>query len=720
MTEQTPGWRTSSRPPKTNRRSTSGTPPTCHLWSRTCDGVVPLEREGLLRPGRTGARLPGVDDDRASAAERGPLDRGRAGREASAARELSLGHLRSDPPGRLPAVPSPRGTPPQRADRARPSRRTSVQGRAPDLRTRTTTPTSSSSGPRTARSSPVVPWPLLMRERIHRRAAVERALPLVVARGRARRAAVEQHPLHRFRRGTAERGTGLHTSVPTITWVVTAPMLGLRRHGAVRGKDERPLGSPPLLSDRDRRQHRSWPCFRPGSRRRHPDLRPRPRRCGRGRARSLLDGLVLGVFDRGDRVKAMGWWSIVGAGGPVMGVAIGGPIIEIDRMALRCSCSRWSSGPSPWWLPCCPPRARPPASGAQNEHGQPKERGPPSTSSGAVAVVVAVGGLLFGLNRAPVLGWGSAFVDGRLRPGGASSGVVLVMVEQRATDPLVPVALSGADGTSPSPSARRCSPTSPTWEGSSSPRFCSSRCSVEANRPPASSSSRGPWCSRCAHPSPGTWRCGWVSAPTAVTGTLAVVASMAYSPSPGRGTGVALVEVALVLSGIGMGVASPSIAASVANVVDQDALGTASATQQLATQIAAVSGIQILQTVQDVCGRGALDVSCCVVSHRVRRRGSGGRRSVSCVRARACTDVRRDRWMARARTTGPVPGRAARDVLCVGDRAGASPFLGVGPGRHAPQLISLAMSPSTLILPVMNACMATWELPSTRMDLAVA
>jgi hypothetical protein len=35
-----------------------------------------------------------------------------------------------------------------------------------------------------------------------------------------------------------------------------------------------------------------------------------------------------------------------------------------------------------------------------------------------------------------------------------------------------------------------------------------------------------------------------------------------------------------VLSGVGMGVASPSIAASIANVVDQDALGTASAMQR--------------------------------------------------------------------------------------------------------------------------------------------
>ena len=66
----------------------------------------------------------------------------------------------------------------------------------------------------------------------------------------------------------------------------------------------------------------------------------------------------------------------------------------------------------------------------------------------------------------------------------------------------------------------------------------------------------------------------------------------------GRSTGVALVEVGLVLSGIGLGVSSPSIGASVANAVPQDSLGTASATQQLMTQMATIAGIQVMQTVQ--------------------------------------------------------------------------------------------------------------------------
>lgn len=90
----------------------------------------------------------------------------------------------------------------------------------------------------------------------------------------------------------------------------------------------------------------------------------------------------------------------------------------------------------------------------------------------------------------------------------------------------------------------------------------------------------------------------------AVVGTIAVVASMAAFAATSAGTGLVLVEVALVLSGVGMGVASPSISASIANVVDQDALGAASAAQQLLVQLATVAGIQVLQSVMEVAARG--------------------------------------------------------------------------------------------------------------------
>jgi MFS family permease len=52
------------------------------------------------------------------------------------------------------------------------------------------------------------------------------------------------------------------------------------------------------------------------------------------------------------------------------------------------------------------------------------------------------------------------------------------------------------------------------------------------------------------------------------------------------------------MSGVGLGMAQPSISSSVANSVDEESLGIASAAQQLCTQVGVVSGIQLMSTIQ--------------------------------------------------------------------------------------------------------------------------
>ena len=37
--------------------------------------------------------------------------------------------------------------------------------------------------------------------------------------------------------------------------------------------------------------------------------------------------LIMQAFPEEDRVKAMGWWSLVGAGAPVIGLVVGGPVV---------------------------------------------------------------------------------------------------------------------------------------------------------------------------------------------------------------------------------------------------------------------------------------------------------------------------------------------------------------------------------------------------------
>ena len=66
----------------------------------------------------------------------------------------------------------------------------------------------------------------------------------------------------------------------------------------------------------------------------------------------------------------------------------------------------------------------------------------------------------------------------------------------------------------------------------------------------------------------------------------------------GVGTSDLLVLGALALSGIGLGASMPSLAAAIANSVEERDLGVVGASQQMVGQLGVVAGIQILQTVQ--------------------------------------------------------------------------------------------------------------------------
>ncbi|MHB8672060.1 MAG: hypothetical protein ACYDAD_16140, partial [Acidimicrobiales bacterium] len=83
-----------------------------------------------------------------------------------------------------------------------------------------------------------------------------------------------------------------------------------------------------------------------------------------------------------------------------------------------------------------------------------------------------------------------------------------------------------------------------------------------------------------------------------VVGTSAVVASMVVWTTVNPGATDLHVMVALGLAGVGLGVASPSMVASIANAVEDERLGVAGAAQQMVTQVGIVLGIQLAETFQ--------------------------------------------------------------------------------------------------------------------------
>ncbi len=266
----------------------------------------------------------------------------------------------------------------------------------------------------------------------------------------------------------------------------------------------------------------------------------------------------------------------------------------------------------------------------------------------------------------------------------------------------------------------------------------------------------------------------------AVVGTSAVVLSMGVFALAGHSTGLALVEFALVLSGMGLGVASPSLSATVSNQFAPEDLGTAAASQQLMNQVGTVAGIQVMETVYEAALRGhtgrrpvlhafhlaylvggAVALLGVVAAARSRstetevwrRRSSGSRPSTSPNVNRWCCP----RGAGAARSRAPRSGDA-RQATCEPPAAGsvATAPASSGPADRGPMsrrlihptggnriyavisrsrlatswacssggapwsIMSLAMSPSTLTLPAMKACMPTWGFPSTRIALAVA
>jgi MFS family permease len=83
-----------------------------------------------------------------------------------------------------------------------------------------------------------------------------------------------------------------------------------------------------------------------------------------------------------------------------------------------------------------------------------------------------------------------------------------------------------------------------------------------------------------------------------VAGAVSIVASMVFLSALAPGDGTFPIIFALGLSGLGMGTASPALAAAIANSVDEGDLGIAGATQQMVSQVGVAMGTQVLLAIQ--------------------------------------------------------------------------------------------------------------------------
>jgi MFS family permease len=438
-------------------------------------------------------------------------------------------------------------------------------------------------GPAAGDEVVVVPWPLLFRQRITERVESSERYRWWVLLAVLGGLFSVNFTFTIFAVALPRIAREFGTTENTLTWVITGPMLG---YG---------IAAPALGRAGDLWGHRrvymlglatSMVCaalsaiaWNAGSL-----IAIRTTNALEGAATGAASmALIFRVFHRDDRVKAMGWWSLVGAGGPVLGVAIGG--IVIQRFGWR-------------WIFVAQVPLILTALFIAGAVLPETARGGEVTFDvkGAVLLAGSVTTLLFAVNRGPEWGWASpAVVAGfALAP---LCALGFVWAERRAPEPLLPLDYLRRRNFAFPIGAQALGNFAYMGGFILAPQLLTHFFGYGEERVGFMVLTR-PLAFSITAPIAGYLAVKAGERSAAVFGTAAVVVSMFLFAAVGNGSGDALVIGALVLSGVGLGISSPSVAASVANSVDEASLGIASATQQLMTQVGVVTGIQLMKTVQ--------------------------------------------------------------------------------------------------------------------------
>jgi MFS family permease len=307
--------------------------------------------------------------------------------------------------------------------------------------------------------------------------------------------------------------------------------------------------------------------------------------------------LVLSVFDQRDRVKALGFWSLVGAGGPVIGVAVGGPVIQLFGW-------RWMFFLQVPLLLIAAALAMAvlPERAAGRRHDRWEELDLDWAGAGTIAACVAA--FLLALTFLPTHGLSSPLVLG-LFAFSLLSGVAFRAAERRASEPIFPLAYLHKRNFIFPIAAQTFANFAYLGAFFLTPLFLEYSFGYLHNQSAVGFLSLPrPIVFSTIAPFAGYLAVRTGERTLAVVGTSAVVLSMGVFALAGDSTGLALVEIALFLSGMGLGVASPSLSATVSNQFAPEDLGTAAASQQLMNQVGTVAGIQVMATVYDSALRG--------------------------------------------------------------------------------------------------------------------
>lgn len=429
----------------------------------------------------------------------------------------------------------------------------------------------------------VVPWPLLWRQRLEARYASSERYPWVVLATALFGLFTVGFTITILAVAVPAMSRDLGAPEATLTWVITGPMLAFAIFGPTAGK----LG--------DTYGHRrvyligltGAAIFAAAT-------------AAAWNAESLLAFRILGatlgaacgpasmaminkLFSRQARVQAMGYWSLVMAGGPVLGVVVGGPVVEMFGW-------RWIFiGQFPVMLVGLLVAYFMLPGGTRGERQ-------PFDIIGSVLLGGTVAFAVLALNRGPLIGWSHPLVLAGF--GWAPVGIALFVWRQHTfSHPLIPLEYLRRRNFALPIGALMVTNFAYMGGFIMTPLLLQEVLGYGETRTGLLSIAR-PLLFAIAGPIAGYLAVRVGERSSAVFGALCVVASMVGLAQVVPGTPDPFVIAVLGLSGVGMGAASPAMAASIANAVDERDLGVAGAAQQMMSQVAVVAGIQILQTVQ--------------------------------------------------------------------------------------------------------------------------
>jgi MFS family permease len=323
--------------------------------------------------------------------------------------------------------------------------------------------------------------------------------------------------------------------------------------------------------------------------------------------------IILELFSKEDRVKALGWWSLVGAGGPVLGVTLGSPVIQYfgwrtlfwGQLVLLVIASAVVAVLLPSGR-----RARARAAASGSDSAVPVEAGADRRRSsvwegmdwvGSWSLAGTVTAAMLVLSIGPIVGWTSAAV---IVAGLVSLVLAVVFIRREMTfaTPLVPTTYW-----------RRRNFMFPMGTKSFSsfayfggfflfPLLMEQVYGYSVSQVGFLSVAR-PLLFAVSAPIAGymTVRTGERTA--TLFGTVALLLSMILFATLGAGSGLLVILVALGLSGLGMGVSMPATSATMSNELVESEYGVMSAAQLLATQVGEVAGIQVVLTIQESIAR---------------------------------------------------------------------------------------------------------------------